>query len=55
MIKVMRLLIWVIYQFNFIKKTKTGWLVKVKVDNVADVDSLMSEDQYKEYLKTADH
>lgn len=29
-----------------------GWLMKIKVDNAADVDSLMSEEKYQEYLKT---
>jgi glycine cleavage system H lipoate-binding protein len=29
-----------------------GWLMKIKIDNAIDVDSLMSEEKYQEYLKT---
>jgi glycine cleavage system H protein len=29
-----------------------GWFLKLKLDNPADVESLMSEQQYKEFLAT---
>lgn len=32
-----------------------GWLFKVKLSKPAEVDALMNEAQYQEYLKSADH
>lgn len=32
-----------------------GWLFKVKISKTAEVDALMNEAQYEEYLKSADH
>ncbi len=29
-----------------------GWIAKIKVDNTAELSELMSEAQYKDYLKT---
>ena len=29
-----------------------GWFLKLKIDNAAELDELMSEDQYKEFLAT---
>ncbi|XP_037810518.1 glycine cleavage system H protein, mitochondrial [Lucilia sericata] len=32
-----------------------GWLFKIKLSNTAELDKLMTEDQYNEFLKNADH
>ncbi|KAM7356139.1 glycine cleavage system H protein, mitochondrial [Cochliomyia hominivorax] len=32
-----------------------GWLYKIKLSNPAELDKLMTEDQYNEFLKNADH
>lgn len=32
-----------------------GWLFKVEMKNQSDLDELMTEDQYKEFLKTDQH
>ncbi|TMW54215.1 hypothetical protein DOY81_000714 [Sarcophaga bullata] len=32
-----------------------GWLFKIKLTNTAELDKLMTEDQYKEFLKSAEH
>lgn len=31
---------------------KGGWIAKIKVDNAAELSELLSEAQYKDYLKT---
>lgn len=33
----------------------SGWLYKIKLSNPSELDKLMTEDQYNEFLKNADH
>lgn len=35
--------------FNFLT---TGWLIKMTVENPADLDELMNEDAYEKYIKS---
>lgn len=34
--------------------TASGWIVKIKVDNVEDLSSLMSEEEYKSHIEGLD-
>lgn len=34
---------------------KEGWLFKVELSNNEEIKGLMTEEQYKEFLKTSDH
>lgn len=33
----------------------SGWIVKLKLSNPAELEQLLSEDAYKKHIETADH
>lgn len=38
-----------VFLFNFLT---TGWLIKMTVENPAELDELMNEDAYEKYIKS---